>query len=180
MQLKVKTEDSFNSRSFGIVEEIKIRQGNSRKTIEGIAVLDIALGTLAEPNFYFGESFMSLEDACNSLEEDFSDGLDRYMSARKAVHSLFGANKPIVQFSVTRHKDGTYTNSLNILKPVQKLVTTDTIVVYPSPTPKEYVQGMRDQLVYLVENVDTRTEYYNFRHMMYTERAGQMYAQKVS
>lgn len=179
MRLKVKTEETGSSRTFGIVETFRVSEGYSKKTIEGIAVLDVALGTLAEPFFYFANSFISIEDASTDLgaadatqeqkfhNDEFTIGLTRYMKARKPVHSLFGNNKPIVQFGATRQADGTYTTFVTVLKPIRSLVSEDTIIVSRLKNSVPFTQGMREQLIYILENTESRTDYYKVRQHLF-------------
>lgn len=182
MRLKVKTEETGSSRTFGIVETFRVSEGYSKKTIEGIAVLDVARGTLADTFFYFGGTFVGVEDASKELgststepeqdwpSDDFHTGIERYMKARKPVHSLFGNNKPIIQFGATRHADGTYTTYVAVLKPIRSLVNEDTIAVSRLKDSIPFTQGMRDQLIYILDNIETRTDYYKVRQYLFNRR----------
>ena len=168
MRLKVKTEETENSRSFGIVETFRVTEGYGRKSIEGVAVLDIALGTLSETFFYFGGTFTGVEEASFDLGEgDTSIGLARYMKARKPVHSLFGNNKPIVQFGATRTADGKVSSYVAVLKPIRSLVSEDTIIVSRLKNSPEFTAGMHSQLMQILDNVTTREEYYAARQSIY-------------
>lgn len=137
MILKGKLQDG--PRMFGFVEKYEYTTYGDNRNLKLVTTMTRS-GELGVPHLYFGGAFVNLYEAADTLG---SDGLKRYVNAKKPIHSILDANSDIVSLRVRSTPKGV-SHTVKILKPNPRASTVESIKTLEIPTtPDRQAQGTR-------------------------------------
>lgn len=126
MILKGKLQE--DPRAFGFVEKYEHTSYGKNRNLKIVTTLTKD-GTLGLPYLYFSGEFVDLYSASDALGEG---GLQRYVKAKKPIHSIIDGNCDIVSLRARDTPKGVSYN-VSILRPNPKVSTTDVIKTLELP-----------------------------------------------